>query len=488
MSKFKRDNRKHVPELIVAGANSALQTAGALVGAGVSLNINNGQLGLLSWDPSTASSEPIGDFMQAGDAATVEHVKLIQGTPNSSNITKVRPWETRDPGYVASDIISKRNIRSFSADLYKPARLGAHAFSSLGTPQDEQLYKGYVFLNSVRMDRDWADNDNVIAATFTTPNYTVLGTVDPLDHMLQNLAYRFNSASKLGNSGNPTNRIGNRDFVVFAVNTGAGSGTVIGDIECGDVIEFMVSSGNIYGNPTAPVTSSIVADAPLMRALAEVINNNADIASTSTIEVINLSTAGAAANVDALIFVSLEEEKAEIFDDIAQVIPNIEVGLSDSFRDDATYLQTKINPEESVGEGWKMKIFEDNQARIYRHTMQNQPFMEFINQGFTYVDPTKNYNVYTLDYFDYEETLTTREHAPKQLTILLPVADAICTSGDDVNDVTSYTASDYFVSTGLSNTTATSIEAVFAAWLKDSNTKSPFTLHGAATTATYFNQ
>ena len=131
-----------------------------------------------------------------------------------------------------------------------------------------------------------------------------------------------------------------------------------------------------------------------------------------------------------------------------------------------------------------MKIFEDNQARIYRFTMQNQPYMEQINEGFTYVNPSLNYNMYTLDYFDYEETLTTREHYPKQLVILLPVADAVCDGVVDVEDVAGL--STFYSTTGLSNTTITSIEAIFAAWLKSANSVSPFTLHGAATTSTYF--
>lgn len=485
MSKIKRDNRKHVPQLLVAGANTALQSSGSLVGSGAALNISNGQLGLVSWDFN--GSEPVGDFMQAGDAATVEFVKLIQGTPLSSNVAKVKPWETKDPAYVDSGIIARRNIRSFAASLYKPARLGAHAFAGFGTPQDEELYKAYAFLYSVRLDKYYGDNDNVIASTFTTPNYTALGTVSPLDHMLQNLAYKFNAQSKLAGTSNPAYMTGNKDFVVLGVNVAGGSGAVIGDLVCGDVVTFMSSTAVIAGNPTAPILSSFVVDAATMRALAGVITGgNAGITAASTIEVIDLSTAGQAATVDALIFLSLEEETSEIFDDVAQVIPRVEASLGEIFRLDGTIVEDVVAPEESVGDGRKMKIFEDNQARIYRFTMQKQPFMEFINEGYTYVDPTKNYNMYTLDFFDYEETLTTREHYPKQLVILCPVADAICDGVVDVDAVTGLTDAQLHDKTGLSNTTAASLETIFAAWLKSANTVSPFPVLDAATSSTYF--
>lgn len=486
MSKIKRDNRKHVPELLVGYTNTALVSSGALVGAGTALGITNGALGLISWD--FGGSEPVGDFMQAGDAATVEAVKLIQGTPLSATINKVRPWETADPAYVASDILSRRQIRSFTATSFKAARLGAHAFSGFGTPQDEELYKAYAFLYSPRMDRDFGNNDNVVAATYTTPNYTALGTVDPLDHLLQNLAVKFNAYSKLVATSNPSYRTGNKDFIVFGVNLAGRSGTAIGTIVCGDSIDVMTDSGSIYGTSTSPVTTSIVADAALIRALAGVVAGSvANVVAASTIEVLDLTTAGDAAKVDALIFVSLEEDTAAYFDDIAQVIPRIEVGLAPIFEVDGTILQDLIAPEDVVGSGRLLKILEDNQARIYRHTMQKQPYLEYFSEGFTYVDPTKNYNMYIVDYFEYEPTLTTVEHYPKQLVIIVPVLENICTAGDDVADVAAYTtAADFYDTTGVSAATIASLESIFGAWLKSANTVSPFTLHGNATSSVYF--
>lgn len=486
MSKIKRDNRKHVPELLVGYTNTALVSSGALVGAGTALGITDGALGLVSWDFN--GSEPMGDFMQAGDAATVEYVKIIQGTPLSASLNKVRPWETADLAYVSSDIISRRQIRSFTAMQHKAARLGAHAFSGFGTPQDETLYKAYAFLYSVRMDRDFGNNDNVSAVTFTTPNYTALSTTSPLDHLLQNLAVRFNAQSKLVATSNPSYRTGNKDFIVLGVNLAGGSGTAIGTIDCGDSIDVMTDNGSLYGTATAAVTTSIVADAPFIRAIAQVVAASvANVTASSTIEVLDLTTAGQAAKVDALIFLSLEEDTAAYFDDIAQVVPRIEVNLSPTFEEDGTILQDLVAPEEAVGSGRQLKIMEDNQSRIYRHTMQKQPYMEFFSEGVTYIDPTKNYNMYIIDYFEYEPTLTTVEHYPKQLVIVVPVLEKICASGDDVSVVAAYdTFDDWYDTTAVSAATIASLESILGAWLKSANGVSPFTLHGNATSSVYF--
>jgi hypothetical protein len=486
MSKIKRDNRKHVPELLVGYTNTALVSAGALVGTGTALNITNGALGLVSWDFN--GSEPMGDFMQAGDAATVEYVKIVQGTPLSGSLNKVRPWETADMAYVSSDIISRRQVRSFSAMQFKAGQLGAHAFSGFATPANETLYKAYAHLYSVRMDRDYGDNDNVVAATFTTPDYTALNTAEPLDHLLQNLAVRFNANSKLVATSNPSFRTGNKDFIVLGVNLAGGDGTVIGSLVCGDIIDVMTDSGTLYGVPTTAITTSITVDAPLIRALASVINaGDANITATSTIETLDLTTAGTTAAVDALIFVSLEEDTAAYFDDIAQTIPRIEVGLSASFATAGPVDQDLVAPEEPIGSGRQLKIMEDNQSRIYRHTMQKQPYLEYFSEGVTYIDPTKNYNMYIIDYFEYEPTLTTVEHYPKQLVIVVPVLENICTAGDDVSDVAAYTTfADWYDTTAVSAATITSLESILGAWLKSANTVSPFSLHGNATSSVYF--
>ena len=477
MSKIKRDNRNSIPELLVGYTNTALVSAGALVGTGTALNITNGALGLVSWDFN--GSEPMGDFMQAGDAATVEYVKIVQGTPLSANLSKVQAWETADLAYVSSDIIARRQVRSFTAKQFKAAQLGAHAFGGFNTPANETLYKAYAFLDSVRMDRDYGDNDNVVASTFTTPNYTTLGTVDPLDHLLQNFAVRFNANSKAVATSNPSLRTGNKDFIVLGVKLAGGAGTAIGTAVCGDSIDVMTIGG---------VTTSITVDAPTIRALASVINSgDAGVIAASTIEVLNLSTAGAAAKVDALIFLSLEETTGAYFDDISQTIPRIEVTLSDNFNTGGIVGKDLISPEEPIGSGRQLKIMEDNQSRIYRHTMQKQPYMEYFSEGITYVDPTKNYNMYIVDYFEYEPTLTTVEHYPKQLVIIVPVLEPICTNGEDIADVAAFTTfANYYDTTAVSAATIASLEAIFGAWLKSAMTVSPFTLHGNATASVYF--
>lgn len=293
---FKRSNRASnggQMQTVLVGSGDQALASGALVNATTSLGIASGQLGVLSWDFD--GTVALGNFITAGVTATnVNAIKILQGTAYSSQTHLVKPWEVTHPAYVESGVIRAENIRSVMGMTCKVPSYSAHAFTDITAPTNSTEYGMYVYLTSVRNDRDFSDNDEVLSEVFQTPNYTALSTVSPTDHLIKLAMTKLNFRSKLASLSNAGIRTGTRDVVGVAINTGGGNGTPLGTITCGTTIPFFKYDG---------VTSNIVANEQLIIAIAKIIKDQADqvaagttitnqITGSSTIELIDMTTAG----------------------------------------------------------------------------------------------------------------------------------------------------------------------------------------------------
>lgn len=620
MSKFKRTNRAQTAsqEVILVGDGDQALASGALAGSTTALGIADAQLGVLSWDFD--GTVALGNFITAGTtAAQVQAIKVLQGTPKSSAIHTVEPWEVSDKGYVESGIIYRDNIRSISTIVYETPIYSAYAVTDLPTIAAATEYSAYVYLYSVRNDRDWSDNDEVVYETFETPD-SLTGITDTTEYVISNLLYKFNTRSRVSSVSNAASvRRGNKDYIALAVNTsgsaGADGGTVIGNVTCAGTPTTIpvMRSYDAQGNAT---TTNLVANAELVAALAGVIKKQADqvaagesitnqITTSSTIEVIDPKTAGdgtrasgtltatgnfqandavtigavqytfvaspssandvdlgadlatslsnlAAAingtgvagttygsgtvanaavtatatattlvvtatadgvagnsvvftedvdggsafsvtgsgtltngsdsNINAFIFIGLEEQKAVYFDNIEQVMNNVEVNLANGLVD-GDIVTSKVDPEEGTGQGWKWVIKSDDRYQLGVHTPQNVPYGEFFSKGVSYLNSTYNYTSTTIEYYDYEETLTTRQVTPKRLHILL-TATATCTT---VSTAVTNLATGRAIATATDDTTTVAaLEATLGAWLDSARTYSGHRLTGSSTTGANF--
>lgn len=442
MSKFKRTNKLPMEAILVGYANSAMAKSGALVGAGAAYNINAGQLGVVSWDLDS-TAEPLGDYLTGDETpSTVRAIKVVQGTPNSGTLNAVSAFEENDKGLVSSGIIKAEQVRSVSARLPYTGQNGAVVLSSFTAPANETEYRLYVELNSIRDDRDFGGNDNLIHANLLTPNYTALATTAPLSHALHNLAHDLNVQSRLFG--------GNRNVVVFGVDTGGGTGTAIEAITCGTVINVITLNG---------VTQGVAADNAIMNTLYEIVAAGGDINGASSIFPIDITTAGAADNIDALIIMSLPHVRGAYFDNIPFVRSNVNVRPAAGFlATTGLYTQLDVNADEGRGQGWRWLIDSDNRNQLNIHTMQNRPFMEEYSKGVSYIDPDALYTSYIVEYYDWEETLTTRSYDPKTLTILLPTTVA-CADPDSLTP----TAEAATITTAA---LVTDIENILTDWLE----------------------
>ncbi len=481
MTQFKKTNQVPMEQILVVKGDVASPT-GALVNTTTALNIGDGVVGTISWD--FGGTKTIGNFITSSDDSNeVQAIKVVQGTPNSANITAVSPWEVADPGFVESGIIRKDMIRSVASKKARFGKVGAQSFEGFGTFADNTEYKAYLRLLSVRKDRFFGDNDEVISAIVPATNFTALGTANKTDYVLTNLAAKFNTSSKvLG---------GNRNFVVLLakgtptaataptvptvvltggvvtsltggtggsgytsaptvvltggspttaavvtaqinaagaitgytiVNGGAGYGTV-------PTASFTGGNGTVIGtlapNASVPVmvykntTYNLTVTTPMLIALADLIVKSPALSGTSTIVPIDTSIEGGFAKGDVLIVLGLPHATATAFDDVEQVMVTPELNLGAGFIS-AGFTKQVAPADEGTGQGRKWQIQWRNRVGLNVHTPQVQPFGDYFSEGYNYINESKMYTSLEIEYYDVENTLTGTPDYAKRLIVLLP--------------------------------------------------------------------
>lgn len=461
MLKRTSQSQRDIQTVIVPSGDAALKVSGALATTGTTVNIANGQVGVLSWDFD--GTVALGNFFGAANADVdkINAIRIVQGTPNSSQTQLANVFEVSDPAYVISDTIFADHIISVTSFPYRVPKNSTHMIHTISDPDDETLYKIYAYQYSIRDDKEWGDNDNSSFATYTTPDYTALGTAEPLDHFLKNILYRLNVNSVLV--------AGQKNYVALAIDTtGVAGGTVIGTLECGDTFDFQTDGTTTY---TVTITES------MLKALKEACDNASIAEGTATLELIDLSGAGTNPDVNAFVVVGLPFATAAYYDEVIPLHPTVEVSLSEGW----TATEDLLGADNGAGIGRQVYFANRKRAQLQRHTMQTHPHGEFFSEGFSYLDPTKNYAVYSIEFIDKEATLTTNEVTPKRVNIFMEATSVIC---DDtlanIPALSSQTATD-------DTTTLGDLNTVLGAWLKTARLKyNSFELLGDATTTTLF--
>lgn len=444
----KRSNLQNMEVILVGTGDQAVKATGNLVGTSTALGIANGQLGILSADHNS-TVRAYNDFLQAGDtAAQVSKIKVVQGTPASADIT------TADDGFqaghrsrVESGVIHANQIRSISSMTCKVPTYSTDIVHTVPAPKDNSLYAAYIKLSSVVNDRDFGDNQEVVYVNYATPDYTALATVDPTDHLLQNFVFNMQKQSKLVRVPNTPYGYGSKDFIAFGLNiAGTVGGTVIGTIVAGDVIPIIQCGTQVI---------NYVATTAFVNTVNQWIACDTITAAT-TIEVIDISTAGEAAVVDSFAIMGLDTAQALAYDDIEQVKTRVGINLAECFLLDLPVVDCCVKwPSEGTGQGRKWYIQWKERARMNIFTPEIFPSGDFIIEPPSYIDTTLDYTSYIIDYWDFEETMTRNQNTQKRLIILLPCA--ITAPGADA--ATGYTTAT------TATTTVANLNSILGAWL-----------------------
>lgn len=286
---MKRTNQKFSEVFLVATGNQAMAKSGNISNAGTSVNIADGQLGVIA----ATSAQPhlnSGDFLggsnnPAGSAANtssdVPAIRIIQGTPSSADTSQLYGWPYENPAFVKSPIIRRNTVKSFTAQVAATPVLSSTVFSGLvdANVLSSKEYSAFLEFRSRRNDRDFGANVEQLPVVITTPDFTAVTVDSKLDWLITQMSHNLNLNSKLYNS--PTGR-GNKNMVAFAINTTGGDGTVIGTLQVGDSLPYFKVGATTYSTTVT-------------KAMLETFNQmiaNSTITASSTVEVVDVTTAG----------------------------------------------------------------------------------------------------------------------------------------------------------------------------------------------------
>lgn len=474
---MKRTNKTMTTDVILVATGDKALPTGTLVTTTTAYNLTDGQIGVLSYDPNS-TVRPLGNYLQSGDDSNeVSQIKLLQGTPKSTQTQKVSKWEEGDLDRVESCIISKNNILSVAVKKADFGQWGAACVSGFQTPQDGVIYGAYFNIDSFRIDREYRMNDKTQFASTTKADYAAASIAQPLDYVLQDLAYQFNSQSKLVyHSG--TTLSGTREQVVLGVKIAGGTGVAIGTITPTTSVPFELRNG---------VTQVMQFGFDGMTALADLVQKDANLTPTSTIEVLDIKTAGSTAKVDALIFLGLPSEPSPAYDNVHQVQTSVNVEFTTTF---TNFVKTDVGAKESVNSGRSWLINWRNRPGLMVHTMQNIPMGDFFLEGKHYINESKNYTSYAIDFQDIDPTIFYGHVGQKRATILLPcevlstfvptVANVVTRLAANQTPVPFVTSNDAGTGTASVNTVS-QLEAVLTGWLEHARTTGKqFTVTGDA--------
>lgn len=462
MNSTKRNNRFQAPveTILVGSVDTILPGSGPLVGTGNSLlNLTDGALGLVSKD-MTSPTEGYNDYINTSNvsAVNIKSVELIQGTPNSTNLSLVNPFDVNDRAFIGSGDIHADKVVSVETTKYDIGQYSAQIVSGFSGYAPVTDYQLSVVTQSQKRDIEYSDKkrdqNKVVFSYEGTPTSAE-------DLVLQNLATSVNINSLYVK--------GHKPYVVFGVNTGGGSGVEIGGIAKGDQIPFLTYDG---------ITYNFTANVEFVKTLQNAVTADASLV-TATLETLDITTAGAAANVDALIVVGLDEPFALGFDD--SISRKTRVSLHTNIP--GASFDALSQPKETVGGGREWKIRFEQRMALYIHTLQNKDHGDYPIQIPSYIDETKNYTSTVISFYG-EEAEGINNRRPQQLIVLLEatITDDTLTVYDSVG-----TAVNSFAVTTSATNLVGSLNGKFGAWLADASDKySGIQYLGAATKAAPF--
>lgn len=432
--------------ILVASLDSALATAGNLV-TGNTINLLDGQLGVIS--ATHGNTIAYNDFLAAGNTlAMAPAIKIVQGTPFSADTTQVGKYGIEHKAFVESALIDGRNKVTLSVqvaqqptnDIWVLGDIAANPGSF--NVQSASNYVLNIAFNSSRQDRFFSTTGvEIFSPQYVTPDYTALGTVDPLDHLVQNMALQVNLNSAAFQVGSEA-REGNKNVVAFAVNIAGGAGTALSAFTAGATVPVMTVDG---------ITYNIVVDEDMAASMVSAIANSV-LAATSTIEVINTLTAGSAANTDSIVLMALDHKQTLLKDRFMNIKPRLFVGLDDTFNGNQILKVRASKNYEGHGQGRKWQIQYESRPAMQHWSAQNHPNnSDFWIEAPTYIDPAGVYSAYIIESKkdDLIVNYSHRSQRPDRTIILTPATYA----------------------GGTTNATfLTSLNAVLGAWLQSVET------------------
>lgn len=210
-----------------------------------------------------------GVFAANGEGSILPNQSLNTGVFNISEAPSIYIASGRDvvdplpitqlPYWRSHTVNSNENIKA-TFKAYAAPTNDVHAVHGI-TASDNTDYVIRISYTGRRFDEMYGCvRRNMSSHRFSTPDYTVLGTAEPVDHLIQNLVRNINVNSyDLVKAGNKVK--GGDPIVAFAVTTGFSAaspspdGTIINNLTAGSVLDVVTTAN---GNWTLTLTADMV--------------------------------------------------------------------------------------------------------------------------------------------------------------------------------------------------------------------------------------
>jgi len=453
----KKTNKPYQEYFIVASGNQGLRNSGNIQTTGSSVNLTNGQLGVIN---------PLsGAYLSGGETTSaVNRIRVVQGTPKSSDFSRNLGWNgIETQAFMATPDIFYDQIQQVSTKLPVIDLHSSISYTGLSTPVNGNRYALNLTYRSVRKDNTYGSAVDRYTVGFTAPD-SFTGLTSATSHILGNIAYNANKVS-IANTIMPTyqNKGQRRHHVVFGINiSGSATGTAIGALTAGTSVNFSTDGTS---------SMAVVMTKGMIQTINNWIANSASITASSKIVNINPATAHSQ-SIDAIVVMGLDHTFANAYDDIAQV--KVDISSTTLSWPDGTFTETRLaNAREAEGNGRALGIWFKERAQMQRGNLQLTGFADELLLDPEYIDETISYTVTAIDYLTGSANYDDDHHQNVRVWILLPATD----------DSGSATASGGITVTTSATTTVTNLNTILGAWLIKCL---PYKVNGSATTSTIF--
>jgi hypothetical protein len=425
------NNKRAVESILIAKDNRALVNAtgngAALPGGGTRsgatgniplmstvnnahVNLFDGQLGIFCASPSAV--RPYNGVTLSTDTfATVPAIYIAQGTGTSQKpgrgsypLTNNRPYETSGIIYGHNPIIMSGKAAFYPTfSTWIVGETGAINADDLTEYATKITFRGYA-----------QDVENPVHGyisttyTYTTPDYTALGTVAPIAHLVHNMVCEINRNSRVFR-GSSNNWGGNDPVIAMALDQVANGATDItaGAYDNGGSVNIVVRGGI-----TLTYTFSTEQIASLRTAMP----------AGYGIRLANKANAGASANADMFLLMAVDRDI--VFDDrVPQTKIRLDVGLLRGFDVDVVSKEEVVNASEGEGGSRQWILFYENTAGQRKYSKFQRQEWPFIDIESSIVEGTY-YNVIVLEHRSVAQVgIAEVSDSPKKTIILVPACD-----------------------------------------------------------------
>lgn len=338
---YRQGNKRAVESFVVAKTSQAFYNTS---GSGNNLTnpstgavrLADGQLGIFSVSPyGTVAMNVATDTTPTFAEAPV--IAFFQGTSGSANpALQQYAYPLYNRPYAKSHDINGNNQVLVTKQTYQHSTSSvwvignaAGEVDEIGTPQDGTEYTLKIGYKGRRFDELFNPHGTLTySPSYTTPNYTALGTAEPLDHLIQNLCWQINRNSKVLNLSNRHTR-GNEHVIALAIDSTGAAGVEIGagtPITAGDVLPVVNTN---FGVRSITLTED---QAESIKAAALAVAGGVIGDLTWSVLTIDTATAGTVTGgvADIIMLVALDADLA-YEDRIPEVKTNMIVSLNQGF-------------------------------------------------------------------------------------------------------------------------------------------------------------